>query len=343
MKTLFKLEALWWLTRLYLNASPIWLSIFGWLAGGKEGGWHSLTLLFLAVILAGSAHMIQNDILDIEPDRVTAPYLPLPSGLLTRTEASRAMVVMSILAAAALAAAAPSVTVLLVCLALVVISGAGTRIYSAHKAWGAADSLFVGLSMAVTGTIGWLIGGGHETAQVLVIGAYGLVYGFTSNTWAALRDFDRDGLVGNLTLPVQIGGAATVRIALGTSFLQYVIAVGLMLIHKPSVFAMVLLPVALATQAIAAPGTIRKFGEPDLGRPQRHQDLRFIRIGETLRFAAVVAIYSPLAAVIVFVVLELSMTFGGRAYKRRIVEGGLARALRVQHVGAQTTLKTDAG
>jgi 4-hydroxybenzoate polyprenyltransferase len=322
-----RLEALWWLTRLYLNASPIWLSVLGWLGGGGEGGWPTLALLLLAVICAGSAHMVQNDILDIEPDRVTAPYLPLPAGLLTRTEATRAMMLMAVVAALALSAAASSPTVLLGCLALVAVSGLGTRIYSSHKSWGAADSLFVGLSMTVTATIGWLIGGHHHVVELAIIAPYALVYGFTANTWAALRDVDRDGLVGNRTLAVKIGGQRTVLVALSTSLVQYAIAAVLMIVANGSLLAAVLLPTALAIQALAAPGTYRKFGEPDLGRPQRLQDLRFIRLGETVRFMAVLAIYSPLAAVSLFVVLEASLTVGGKMYRRRIIAGGLARSM----------------
>ncbi len=342
MRIALRLEALWWLTRLYLNASPIWLSVLGWLAGGREGGGGTLSLLLAAVILAGSAHMVQNDILDKEPDRVTAPYLPLPAGLLTSAQASRAMMLMTVLAAIALGAAAPSVAVLLGCLGLVIISGLGTRIYSAHKSWGAADSFFVGLSMAVTATIGWLIGGERHTLEVLIIAAYALAYGFTANTWAALRDFDRDGLVGNRTLPVQIGGPATVRVALATSLLQYAIAAVLMVVVGPPLIALVLLPVALMVQALAAPATHRKFGEHDLGRPQRLQDLRFIRFGETLRFTAVLAIYSPVAAVVLFVVLEASLTFGARTYRRRIIAGGLARSMEgLRTTSPQRRLKAD--
>jgi 4-hydroxybenzoate polyprenyltransferase len=323
-----RLEALWWLTRLYLNASPVWLVTIGWLAAGG-GPWWRLALLYVFVVTAGSAHMILNDILDVEPDRVTAPYLPLPAGLLTVDEARRGMILLGVIAAGSLVAASPSIAVFAACAGLVSLSAIGTRIYSSHKAWGAADSLFVGLSMAVTATIGWLIGGHEHVADLAIIAPYGLIYGFTANTWAALRDLDRDGLVGNLTLPVRVGGARTVRIALVTSGLQYGLAAGLLALNGLDPVPVAILVAGLSIQAFAAPRTHRQFDKPDLGRPQRLADLRLIRFGETLRFAGVVAIYSVPAAVIVSLILELSLTFGGRAYRRRIIDGELGRLMEV--------------
>ena len=328
-----RLEALWWLTRLYLNASPVWLVTIGWLAADGDSWWR-LALLYLFVITAGSAHMILNDILDVEPDRVTAPYLPLAADLLTVEEARRGMIALAIVATAALAAASPSLAVFGACVALVALSAVGTRVYSAHKAWGAADSLFVGLSMAVTATIGWLVGGHENIGDLALIAPYGLVYGFTANTWAALRDFDRDGLVGNLTLPVRVGGSKTVQIALVTSVIQYVLAAALLALNGFEPAAAAILAGGFAVQAFAAPRTRRRFAIPNLGRPQRLADLRLIRFGETLRFAGVVAIYSLPAALIVGLVLELSLTFGGRAYRRRIIDGELRRSMEVDGLKA---------
>ena len=89
---LLRVEAGWWMSRTFLSNLATWAAVIGWVVADPDlGSWGRMLALVVAIIALNGAMFIVNDILDADGDKVTAPYLPLPSGLLSLRQAWFAM------------------------------------------------------------------------------------------------------------------------------------------------------------------------------------------------------------------------------------------------------------
>src|SRR5262249_2677360 len=80
---LLRLEACWWMLRppgFYVKSS---IAAAGWFAATDHPGYARLVAIPVALGLAGGVVNVPNDVLDRKKDAVTAPELPLPSGIVT--------------------------------------------------------------------------------------------------------------------------------------------------------------------------------------------------------------------------------------------------------------------
>lgn len=323
-----KLEAVWWLSRLYLNNPPIWMALAGWLAatGGRIGDPGRFGLLMTFVVLASSTVMIQNDVADMEEDRVTASYLPLPAGLIGRRAAVAAGAVASGVAAVALWFAAESWLRFLACLGLLALSTASTRLYSLLKHTGFLASLLIGVPFSVTPLIAWLAAGGQDPVPAGICAVYGYVFGVSANIQAALRDVDLDPAVGNLTLPVRIGARWAFAVAAALALADFA-PVAAIIVLEGSAWSIPVALVALGLMVWSLPATARTLAEKGRGRVQRIADMRLFKLAEFLRHAALACALALVPGLVAAFVLQAMLVLGQRSYQRRIVAGGLRRSL----------------
>jgi 4-hydroxybenzoate polyprenyltransferase len=329
-RLLLQAEAAWWMTRIYLSNINIWPVFMGWAAAqayGHRTGAGPLVLLALYVAFAGGALFIVNDILDADGDQVTAPYLPLPSGLLTMRQswAWAGAYLAAGIAALYLAAGAPGRFAL--SLGITVAGVLAAMAYSKVKEDGFIASIIVTIPQTLPAVIAWLLAGSGPLWALGVVVAYCVLACISNNILAALRDVDLDGEVDNRTLPVRIGGAPAFRLAARIAFTALG-PIAVLCVAAPHGWWAA--PVGLVAAAIlggACRRTLTTFEETGRGRVQRMKDLKTFKLGEYVRHAAVVAAFDPTLALVAGVLMYASLYFGHRVYTRRLINGDIRRAL----------------
>jgi 4-hydroxybenzoate polyprenyltransferase len=309
------------------HRAPMMMGAAGWLAlAGESANVWSLVAVVATVAIGMGALLVVNDLLDEEQDRVTAPYLPLPMGLVTRRAAIWGAVALFLLSFVSLAAAVGSVAAFLLGLAVI----AGTTLfgfaYSAVKGLGVLGPLCAGVPYIAPVLIGGIAAakGWPADRRILPVIVYALLVGIANNTLSALKDVEGDARAGTATLAVRIGAD---RAFLGACALS-TIATAVLLWSIWHARALV----AAALWAASVVGMTRYFG-PLLNslrargrdRIQRVVDLQSWRSAEYLRDIAQLCVYAPLVGLAVGAALELVMQLGRLGYERRLVHGGLAR------------------
>jgi 4-hydroxybenzoate polyprenyltransferase len=322
-----KVEAAWWMTRIYLSNMNIWPVFMGWVVADPHPGTWSLTWLALYVATAGGALFIVNDILDADGDQITAPYLPLPSGLLTVGEAWAWAAAYFSAALLALFIACGGIVRAGLALGLTVAAVVFSMAYSKVKDDGVVASFVITVPQAIPAVVGWYLAG-HEHGWWLVgVLAYLLLACVSNNILAALRDVDLDPVVGNMTLPVRIGAVPAFRLAARVASLAFVPILLLAAVVPGGWWGLVVAVPAAALIARSYRRTLVAFGEPDRGRLRRMADMRQIKLGEYVRHTALAAVFSVQVALAAGVAMQAMLYIGALVYARRVIRGGLRRDL----------------
>jgi chlorophyll synthase len=169
--------------------------------------------VILGVALLAGASQIINDWADREKDAVTAPYLPIPAGLISATLAGWACSLILVLALILIGLGTPGVSARLMAFSVVTGIAACVYLYSAMKHMGPIASIFIALPYAAPAALGRIAGGGGWSRVIALLFCDFFLTMLFSNTFAAIRDLDRDGEVGNRTLPAMIGARAAFAIS----------------------------------------------------------------------------------------------------------------------------------
>src|SRR5690349_10885018 len=183
----------------------------GWLCAGR-GLWEAgFFFTAAALVLARGAANVINEILGREEDRLTNPWLPLPSGLLDLRQALASLVVLAAGVVAFTAAASPSRMVFVASLGLMVLGGALIVGYSLMPDGWPAIAV-AATPFPLLALIGWTQaqGSGPEIAAVL---ACFYLYGAASQIENAVRGIDGDRETGRRTAAVRSGPGRSLRIA----------------------------------------------------------------------------------------------------------------------------------
>ncbi|MQY03731.1 UbiA family prenyltransferase [Actinomadura macrotermitis] len=319
-------EALWWMTRIHLSNINMWPAVMGGVAAAHPLGVWRIVGLVVFTAAAGGALFIVNDILDADGDRVTAPYLPLPSGLVTVGQAWAATGAYFAAGIAALYLACGTPGRFGVAAGLTAATVVLSMAYSKVKDGGVVASVVISIPQTIPAVIAWyLAGGGRPWALALVV-VYHLTACVSNNILAALRDVDLDPQVGNRTLPVRLGAARAFRLAAVVAYLALVPVAALSAL-LPSWTGLPVAAVALVLMAGSHRRTLATFGEPGRGRIQRMADMKVFKSGEFVRHMAVVACFSVPAAAVTGAALYLMLWGGGRVYRARMINGGIRRSL----------------
>jgi 4-hydroxybenzoate polyprenyltransferase len=284
--------------------------------------------LLISVLLGSGALFIINDILDAESDRVTAPYLPLPAGLVTRRDGVVASVVVLAGALATLWIAADGIGGFAVALGLTIAAAGLSAAYSLLKDEGILGSFAIAVPQAMPVAIGWYLFGHQHAGLFAVAAAYCLLACVSNNVLAALRDVDLDPVVGNRTLPVRRGAVAGFQFAAVVAAAAVLLVVVMAVLQWPAVWALATAIAALAIMASSYGSTKRNFALPDRGRVQRMGDMRTFKLGDFVRNGAAVAAFQPLLALAVGVAYFVKQYVGNRIYAARMIRGGLSDKMR---------------
>lgn len=317
-----KAEGTWWAMRPNFYSHSVSALVGLYAASGRPTVAEIVGLIVFIASMGGLTQLL-NDILDHEKDAVTAPYLPIPAGLLPLRSARVGAAALLVVAfGGLLLATGPTIRFVWV-LGATTLSVVASIAYSVFKEYGILASAFAALVYSSSALAGWLVGGLGGTAIVLVLldAFFSMFFG---NTWAALRDVDADAKVGNRTLPVRIGAfpAFVYSYALSTISLGFLVALALTVPGGHQA----LVPITLLIVWVLAngPRVGRTFRIADRGRSQRSKDLRPLFNANAWRNCVALAVFSLPAGLIAFVALESINAVQRRGYRRRLLEGGLA-------------------
>ncbi|MCU1644936.1 MAG: hypothetical protein JWN03_5211 [Nocardia sp.] len=328
------------MTRIHLSNINIWPAFMGWAAAEATGPGgnapRDIVLLALFCALSGGSLFIVNDILDEEGDHVTAPYLPLPAGIITRKASWAWAAVYLIAAFVVLGFAAHTVPRFMLALGIMLGAVVASVAYSKVKDDGIVASVMVTIPQTVPAVIAWIFASGGAWWALASIICYCVLACISNNILAALRDVDLDASVGNMTVAIRLGAPAAYRLAAMLGFASAIPVVVSGIVHGTwwwlpfEVFG-------LGVMAANYGSTYRAMCEPDRGRLTRMADMKRFKSGEFWRHAGMVAVFSPVTALIAGAVMFTLLRGGGRVYVKRVVGGGIRRQQQALSEGTATT------
>jgi 4-hydroxybenzoate polyprenyltransferase len=324
---LLYLESLFWITRV----SFVWTPIFapaGWFAARGVSDFVGLALAMLALGCAGSVVAVLNDLLDLEKDRVTAPYLPLPSGLITPRVA---MVEAAVLAAGFvffLSLSSASTTAFLKGIAVAVGAGLLVAIYTYAKRVMFASLVVAAVVYAGIATIAWCAAGGGGTVFIWVFGCMAM-FGLGTNTYTSMKDMHTDPLVGNTSLAGFYGAPRGYLVGAGAdlsaSFFVLMAAVQMNEAAKGVVLCLVCMA------GVVVPHLLHRAHVGWSATAQRRDWARFSGVITHSRLiiqVALIAVFSVGAAILLAPAFAGVLFSLGRTYERRVVSGELSSLAR---------------
>ncbi|HEY3827828.1 MAG TPA: UbiA family prenyltransferase [Solirubrobacteraceae bacterium] len=326
-RRLLRVEGAWWMMRM-----NIWMPIMvpgGWLAARHPASDWKLLAAAVATALAGGLAVVINDILDRKKDAVTAPELPLPSGVVTLPLALLTAATLAVCIVGFWRIASVSWVAWAYVLGVAALGGALVVAYSFAKPYGIVAPAVAGCAYATIPACAWLAtGGGRGAYPVILALLYAMLIGAGGTIHAALRDVETDAEVGNWTVAVRLGPERTLRLGsiLYGSATMCVLVVALTGGHPDSRVPLV----ALAALGIVSAHTYAarlQLRSGTLGRAGRAKAMRpatLSRLGSHLALIAEGSV--PIAAVVgcASAVLLVAQIFG---YRRRIFQGGLRHSL----------------
>ena len=209
------LEGAVWLTRpqSLFSQVPIALSASAIAGGGLVGSGIGHVLLLIVFLTTFQAAMfVINDLHDADSDKVSAPYMPIASGVMTRRAA--------LFEAIALGAVFLGCIFLLaqdwfgrLAVAATIPAALGTmKLYGATKSsW--FSPLLGSTTFASAALWSWLLSGHRNAITFLVLFIVACLHGIHANLLAQLRDIEGDPKAGHLTLAAQWGPRPTMWVA----------------------------------------------------------------------------------------------------------------------------------
>lgn len=318
-----RIEAIVWLGRpasMFGKVPPV---LSGYLLGSPS--WQ-IEDLCLVLVFALSMQLIissLNDVYDAPRDRLTAPYLPIPAGLISRGEACIAPVAAGVVLAVVLwmLSVETGVVVLIVLTACVGVAIGGIYGKTKSRAWSPL--------LASTGSMGavlwgWLLSEQKQIYLMLTALMVMLLHGVFMNLINQMRDSGKDPAAGNITIAARRGWRVTLFLAGAVRVLECgaIVAIAIA-IHAPLRAVLVIGPlVALAwgirnTKALTAAYRASRLASTTILAP--------LRLSTFLAEIALLTTVSPAVGILVGGVMWLWYRTIRPAYERQIVDGALAR------------------
>jgi 4-hydroxybenzoate polyprenyltransferase len=327
------LEAGWWMMRPFFYSTPVLLAAAGWFAGAKPGAaWHIAAIGALAGLLRGCIAIV-NDVLDRNADAITAPTLPIPSGLIS---VQQALLFLVIQLAIALAAgylglgSLPRLGLVAFVFFLVVVC---TVIYSLTKRLGALALIFSSPLMVAAATAGWIGAGEGDVAAFTLVAVCAGLYGLNAQLIAALRDVDKDPAAGNRTVAVRYGAVNVFWFSCLVSTAEVAVVTVAGIVHGSWLFV-IPMSFGIMTGGRSVFPTIKDFKRRDLGRDQRTAALAAYTKAHFWILVALIMTRSPWGGIVVGGTVFCLNSAHAWGYRRRMTEGRLAAKRSVLASGA---------
>jgi len=238
-----RLEAAFWLTRPHIAFSKVPMAAAGWVVG-RGANATSPAQAALLVLLLTSMQMLMfvvNDLNDAQKDRVTAPYLPIPSGLVSR---ATAIAEAGLLAAIFLGTAfllAPNRWTFIVVLATIPAALGTLAFYSRTKAaW--FSSLLGSLGSASFVAWAWFLAGHHQPRAFVLLFAVASLHGMHANLRSQIYDIEGDPKAGTMTLSARLGPRRALQTAAFVRIVELLAIGALVWIYGKATGALWLVP-----------------------------------------------------------------------------------------------------
>ncbi len=324
---LLKLEASFAMMRVVGDAP--FIAAAGWLAGGGHPSEAGLWLTATALVLSRGAGNVINDIIDFEEDRVTNPWLPLPSGLLNLRQAMFTVVLLVVTVTVLLAASSGSLLEFVLAGALMLLGGGLVVLYSIAPA-GPIATLIAASPFTVLALVPWVLAGADGSSIVFLF-AGTLLYGLGMHVVTQLYDIDSDAEAGNRTIAVRGGPTRILTLGAAADLGTHLTTLGAAAKQGRLALICVLAAISAAILLFAYRVADRR-QRTVRGRFARASSLKWLyraRLGGLIVF---VAVFSPLTATGLCLAAAVAIPLL-HAHERHVVSGGLARRLRAQESG----------
>lgn len=278
--------------------------------------------VLVAMLVAFQAVMwVVNDLLDAERDRTSAPYLPLPSGIVGRRHALGLAALLGAVFLGGLVTLAGRALDLALALAAVPAALATMKLYGRTKGAWFSPLLASSASFSAPFWV-WICAGHRGVAPFALLFAVTSLHGVHANLRAQLRDIEGDPKAGTVTLAVRLGARRTFWLAVAVRLVELAGVAALALGWGVAAGVLWLIPV-VALLAVGLAGARRVYA--------RTRD----RVGQTaalglwvyiswLTEIAILGAFHPRLAAVAAVVMFTWFTGVRRGYYHRLVSGRLA-------------------
>ncbi len=281
-------------------------------------------VLFLIVFLMAfqAAMFVVNDLHDADKDKVSAPYMPIPSGVVTRSAAIlEATLLGAVFVGSTFFVARDSFGIL--CVLATIPAALGTmKLYGATKAaW--FSPLLGSTTFASAAFWAWLLAGRENVRSFLVLFVVAALHGIHANVRAQLRDIEGDPLAGHLTLAAQLGAKRTLWLAAAVRLQELCGVVVLLLVHGRGVGWLWLLPaLILFLVATARMHKVYATTRNRLGQTEALSSWVYVSF---LAEIAILGAVEPVAAVPTAIIMFVWFRLVRSGYYRRLVGGRLVK------------------
>ncbi|AFV23649.1 prenyltransferase [Methanolobus psychrophilus R15] len=243
------------------------------LALGEFASAYETTLGFLSVFFISASILVLNDYFDVETDRLNAPDRPIPSNLVTTSEALLLSLCL-MLSGLVLSYLMSSIALLLSILLLII----GFLYNRNYKKSGLPGNLMVSFSVGMTFIYGGVSVGLPLNNIVWLFAVIAALINLGEEIAADAMDTQGDLLISSKSLAIKYGDQAALKIS------SYIFFFVTLLTFVPFIFgwlpAIYLIPITIMDVSIAYPSfrLLRSDGRKDAGRKY----IRWIYLGSTL-------------------------------------------------------------
>jgi 4-hydroxybenzoate polyprenyltransferase len=248
-----RLEALFWLTRPQSAFSYLPIALAAWSIGRgrlQAADLGDFALLLLALMILQAAMFVLNDIFDAHNDSITAPFMPIPSGLVSRRAATGMAFALGVTMVALILVVAPTPTSLVLVLAMVPAALATFKLYSATKGYWFSPLLEIS-TFTSAAVLAWLLAGGAQPDRFVVLFVIAAIHGIEANVRSQMRDVEGDPRAGNITLVARLGLSRSVWLLASIRTIE-IVFVGVLWLIFGSAGGVIWLMLAMAMLVIAA-------------------------------------------------------------------------------------------
>jgi len=236
---------------------------------------------FLSVFFISASILVLNDYFDVETDKLNAPHRPIPSNMVTPSEALLLSIVLML--SGLILSYLISVMALLISIILFIIGFLYNRHY---KKSGLPGNLMVSFSVGMTFIYGGVSVGSPFNNIVWLFGAIAALIDLGEEIAADAMDMQGDLLINSRSLAIKYGKAFALRIS-SYIFLFVVLLTSVPFILKwlPAIY---LIPIAIMDLAIVYP-SLRLLGSGNDANAGRKY-IRWVYLGATLGLLAFILI-----------------------------------------------------
>jgi len=236
---------------------------------------------FLSVFFISASILVLNDYFDVETDKLNAPHRPIPSNMVTPSEALLLSIVLML--SGLILSYLISVMALLISIILFIIGFLYNRHY---KKSGLPGNLMVSFSVGMTFIYGGVSVGSPFNNIVWLFGAIAALIDLGEEIAADAMDMQGDLLINSRSLAIKYGKAFALRIS-SYIFLFVVLLTSVPFILKwlPAIY---LIPIAMMDLAIVYP-SLRLLGSGNDANAGRKY-IRWVYLGAILGLLAFILI-----------------------------------------------------